>query len=438
MKSLCTFAFITLCLFRTAQGQTIDQARQLATSGRHAEAEKTYKQLLEKEPDNVQLLLESGYNYAWSGAQATAQKTFDQVLALSPNHPEALIGKGYSLAWEGKFGAAKTPFQILEKTSPGNWEAKKGLGYVYLWQGNSAVAIRYFEELVLAFPKQIEYYIALGQAYIQNGQLRLARIALQSGLALEPGHPVGNALLNSTYQQAAPLEIDILTGYSVANGINSFGLRMVQINRQVNRSVRAFMRYDNSLSLDLASLVRQNQQGHAFTGGAVVKWNNRFTSRLDYGLRALPGVRQNVLSGEQVLFLPNNMALKVGGFLGLSKTLDNEWLTYFGIRLPVNKFYAIEPHYFYAKVENSPRPDSRIMLNNQFKFGRGYEFNLGAVYGKSGIRSENGSNDVRGAFCSTVLPFSRFVWGIASLRWEKGPFDQLTAVSAGIKLRMER
>ncbi len=439
MKFILPIIFLLVCIIPAAYTQTLDQARQLATSGRHLEAEKIYKQLLQTEPDNPQVWVGAAYNYSWAGQYEKAKKTFDQVLALSPNYPDALIGKGYNLAWAGEYGAAKTPFQILEKVQPGSWEAKKGLGYVYLWQGNSPVAIRYFEELVLAFPQQIEYYIALAQAYLQNGQVRLARIALQSGLAIEPNHPAANELLNNTYQQTAPLDFDVLTGYSVTDGMSSFGLRTLQVSGRVNKSLRLFARFDNSLSLDLASLLRQNQEAQAITAGGVVKWNHRFTTRLDFGVRLLPdGVRQQVLSGEQVVFLPGNMALKVGGFLGLSNQQNNEWLTYVGVRVPVGKFYALEPYYFYARVENNPVPESRIMLNNQFRLPRGYELNLGAVYGKAGIRPESGSNDVRGAYCSAVLPFNRYVWGLASLRWEKGPFNSLTVLSAGIKLRLEK
>ncbi len=439
MKFAITFAFLLVCTLPAAYTQTPDQARQLATAGRNLEAEKMYILLLEKEPDNPQILLGAAYNYSWAGRYDKAKKVFDQVLAISPNLPEALIGKGYNLAWAGEYAAAKSPFQVLEKVQPGSWEAKKGLGYVYLWQGNSAVAIRYFEELILAFPQQIEFYIALAQAYLQNDQIRLARIALQSGLGIEPGHPVARELLNNTYQQAPLLDLDVLTGYSVTDGMSSFGLRTLQMSGRVNKSLRLFARYDNSLSLDLASLVRQNREAQAITAGGVAKWNHRLTTRLDYGVRLLPeGVRQQVLSVEQVVFLPGNMALKAGGFLGLSKQIDNEWMMYVGVRAPVGKFYAIEPHYFYARVENNPRPESRIMLNNQFRLPKGYEINLGALYGKSSIRAENGSNNVHGAYCSAVLPFSRYIWGLASLRREKGPFVSLTVVSAGIKWRLEK
>ena len=264
MKRILTSAFLLLCAFPAVFAQSLDEARQLATSGRRPEAEKMYKQLLEQDPDNPQLWLGAAYNYSWGGQYDKAKKTFDRALVLSPNMPDALIGKGYNLAWAGEYAAAKSPFQVLERIQPDSWEAKKGLAYVYLWQGNNPVAIRYFEELILAFPKQIEYYIALAQAYLQNEEVRLARIALQSGLAIEPNNPVAIELLNNSYQQAAPLDLDVLTGYSMTDGTSNFGLRSLQMSGRVNKSLRVFARYDNSLSLDLASLVRQNQVAQAW------------------------------------------------------------------------------------------------------------------------------------------------------------------------------
>lgn len=439
MKSGIISALLLLWMSASAYAQSIDQARALAVSGRHLEAEKMYKQLLEKDPDNLQVLLEAAYNYSWAGKYDHAKKAFDRVLVQSPNQAEALIGKGYNLAWAGEYAAAKTPFQILDKAQPDNWESKRGLGYVYLWQGNSPVAIRYFEELILAFPRQTEYYIALGQAYLQDGQIKMARIALQSGLAIEPNHPVANELLNATYQQASIVDLDLQTGYSVADDTKNFGLRTIQLSGRINKSLRLFARYDNSLSLDLASLVRQNQEAKAISAGGVVTWNRRFTTRLDYGMRLLPAkVNQQIFSGEQVVFLPNNMTLKAGGFVGFSQGVNNEWMTYLGLRLPVGKFYAIEPFYFYARVENNPVAESRFMLNNQIRLAKGYEMNIGLIYGQASVSTENINNNVHGAYCSTILPFSRYVWGLASLRWEKGPFNSLTVVSAGIKLRLEK
>lgn len=436
---LTIIPFLLLLALATASAQQLPEARQLATSGKHAEAEQLYSRLLEKDPDNLQALLGAGYNYSWSRQFAKAKKSFDAALALAPNHPDALVGKGYTLAWAGEYAGARSQFQALEKLDPENWEAKKGIAYVCLWQGDGQAAISYFSDLVLVFPRELEYYIALAQAHLLEGEVRDARIALQSGLLIEPSNAVALELLTSTYSQAAMLDLDVLAGYSVAEDMDNFGLRTVQLSGNVTKNLRMFLRYDNSLSLDLASLVRKNQEAQAFTLGGVLQWQRKFVTRLDYGVRQLPDhVTQQVISGEQVVFLPKGLSFKLGGFTGFSDKLDTEWLAYGSFRLPVTTHYAIEPYYFHSKVEHSGKPESRFMLNNQLRFTGGYEANLGFFYGKAAIREENGSDSIMGGYLSTVLPFNKFVWGLASLRMEKAPFNKLTAASIGLKMRLER
>jgi hypothetical protein len=322
---------------------------------------------------------------------------------------------------------------------PGSLEARKGLGYVYLWQGNGPVAIRYFEDLVLENPKQVEYYIALAQSYLLENQIRKARITLRSALMIDPSNRTANILLQNTYGVAAPLELDIWTGYSETGGVNSFNLRNVQLTAQVAKKLRMYLKYDNSLTLDLASLVRTNQEAQAFSVGATTPWNSKLSSRFEYGTRFLPeNVTQQILSTEQVYTLSDKISLKGGGFVGISNKLNNEWLAYASLRFPVSKSYAVEPYYFFSRVEGAPRPENRFLLNNQFRTAKGYELNLGAMYGVAGLPREVKNDKVFGGYASAIFPFSQTVWGQASVRWEKAPFDDLLAFALGVKLRLER
>ncbi|MDX1911122.1 MAG: hypothetical protein SFV22_06545, partial [Saprospiraceae bacterium] len=238
---------------------------------------------------------------------------------------------------------------------------------------------------------------------------------------------------------AAPLELDVWAGYSKANEMGIFNLRTVQLTGQVTKKLRMFLKYDNSLSLDLASLVRAEQEAQAFSIGAVTPLVRNLTSRFEYGTRLLPeGVTQQIFSTEQVCFLPNRMSLKGGGFIGTSRQVANEWLGYLSIRFPISKTWAIEPYYFYALVENAPRPENRFMLNTQLRSAGGYELNLGALYGKAAVGRDVPNDNIFGGYATVLLPFSQTIWGQFSLRWEKAPFDELTAAAFGIKLRLEK
>ncbi|MFN0033824.1 MAG: tetratricopeptide repeat protein [Saprospiraceae bacterium] len=431
---------ILLLLVATAlSAQDLAEAKRLAQSGQHWEAEKIYSAALAKKPDDLEALIGAGYNYAWAGNHDQAGIKYEQALALDPSNPSALVGKGYNLAWAKQYAAAKYPFWSLEKIEPSSAEARKGLGYVYLWQGNGPVAINYFEKLVLDFPRDIEYYIALAQSYIIENQIKKARVALRSALAIDTANRVANQLLQNTYGIAAPLELDVWAGYSKAGEMGTFNLRSVQLTGQVSKKLRMFLKYDNSLSLDLASLVRAEQEAQAFSVGAVTPMSKWLTSKFEYGTRILPeGVTQQIFSTEQVFFLPNRLGLKAGGFFGMSNKLNNEWLAYGSLRVPVSKVYAIEPYYFYARVENAPRPENRFMLNNQFRTPSGYELNIGALYGKAAVSREVSNDDIFGGYATLLMPFSQTVWGQFSLRWEKSPFEELKAAALGVKVRLEK
>ncbi|MCB9353052.1 MAG: tetratricopeptide repeat protein [Saprospiraceae bacterium] len=423
----------------TLSGQNLDEAQRLAESGRHAEAEAIYNAALSKDPDNVKALIGSGYNYSWWKQHDKAQLKFEAALAIEPENKAAILGQGYNHAWAGNYELAKNDFQKLEKMYPGDVEAKKGLGYVSLWSGRGQVAEQYFEDLILAYPKEVEYYIALAQANLQESEIKKARVVLRSGLQIDPDNRVANELLKSTYTLAAPVELDVWAGYSETGGESRFSLRTVQLTGQIARNLRMFLKYDNSLTLDLASLVRANQEAQAFSGGAVVTWNSKLISRVEYGMRLLPdNITQQVFSGEQVVFLPNNMSLKGGGFYGWSSTIPKEWLVYGSVRVPLTRWYALEPYYFLSKVEGAPSTENRFMLNNQFRFPKGYEVNLGLLFGKAGVGSEVDDKGIFGSYITTVLPISQTVWGLASLRWEKAPFEELKAAAFGVKLRLDK
>ena len=420
------------------RSQDLMEAKRLSETGRHREAQKIYDSALANDPGNLEALIGAGYNHSWARQYDEAREKFEAALAVDPWNPLALAGQGYNLAWSGRYAAARLPFQTLESLQPGSAEARKGLGYICLWQGGSRAAIEYFEKLVLEYPENIEYYVALAQSYLAEHDVRKARIALRSALQIDPANRAARELLDSARGAAAPLELDVWSGYSRTGGMGSFSLRNVQLTGQVAKKLRMFLKYDNSLTLDLASLVRSNREARAISAGAVIPWNSRLTSRFEYGARFLPdNATQQVVSTEQVYFL-RNLSFKAGGFLGWSSRISNEWLAYGSVRIPVLSYYAVEPCFFHSRVDNAPRPENRFLLNNQFRTQNGYELNIGALFGKAGVGREVANDNVYGGYATALLPFSRTVRGQLSFRWEKAPFDDLTAFAAGIKLRLEK
>ncbi|TNE69262.1 MAG: tetratricopeptide repeat protein [Bacteroidetes bacterium] len=418
---------------------TLAQARHMAETGQYKQAELLYDQLLRQEPDNLQALVGAGYNYSWSKDYDKARLKFERALSLDARNAEALIGQGYNNAWAGKYEVAKHSFEALRTADPENPEGLKGLGYVHLWAGQPAAAETYFMTLTRNYPDEVEYRIALAQVYLAKHELKNARIALQSALQLDSSNRTANELMKRTKGMAAPLELDIWGGYSNTEGESKFSLRTLQLTGQVSQKVRMYLKYDNSLTTDLAALVRASQDAQALSLGTAIGWNKHLTSRLEFGARLLPdNVTQQLVNGEQVFFFENGMLLKGGGFYGWSDKVADEWLAYAGFRVPVTNWYAVEPYYFRSQVENAPGPEGRFMLNNQFRSPNGYELNLGLFYGKAAVTDSASEDRIMGSYATAILPLSQVIWGQISVRWEETPFADLTVVAAGIKIRLEK
>jgi len=446
MKAKFLYLSFLFLLTLSVQGQSgdlekeLNHARQLATSSRYAEAEMVYERIIAQHPNNPDALVGAGYNYSWSKQYDKARVKFEAALAVAPNAAEALVGQAYNQAWSGNYALAKRSFEKLQSLQPDHVEASKGLGYVHLWAGDGAIAIEYFQDLAIRFPGETEYRIALAQAYLSRHEIKNARIALRSALQIDSANRVAGDLLKSTYGAAAPLEFDIWAGHSATEGESKFSIRTLQLTGQVSRNLRMYLKYDNALTSDLAALVRANQEAQALSLGGVYGWNRSFTTRLEYGARILPdNINQQLISGEQVYFLQNGMLLKAGGFYGWSNKTPKEWMVYGSFRAPLTRWYAIEPFYFLSRVEGAAQADTRFLLNNQFRTPKGYELNVGLLYGKTGaVPTDSNNSKIFGSYATAIFPFSQVVWGQLSFRWERTPFADLTVAAAGIKLRLEK
>lgn len=433
---------ILCCLLLGTAGvltaQDTQTAWQLASDGQYEAAEAQYKTLLAQDPRNLEALIGAGYNNSWHGNYKQAVTHFDAALALEPNNQRALFGKAYALAWAGRLTAGFAIFQRITRTDPKNVDARKGIGYVYLWQENGHMAQQYFRELATEYPDNPEFSIALAQAQLLEQQFKQARKTLNKGLSAHPDNNMLRLLHQNSRNIAAPLEIDVNGGYSEVNNEKVYGLRTVVVNGKIAPNTRAFGRFDNSLSLDLAALVRSQQDVRSFSGGFIHRWGQQMVTRADYGVRVFPNqIFQNTVGLEQVVLLKRGFSLKGGGFYAWGRNTASEWMTYVGGRIPVTRWYALEPYYFRSRTEKALLPERRFMLNQQFLFKGGYEFHAGGFYGQLSQPSELGDQYVKGGLVHLLIPVTRMFMVQGGVRYEITPFDQLVSATLGIRVRID-
>lgn len=439
LASLCiigTFLLVTASVYC----QPLNHAKQLSQSGAYHEAETIFQKLLNEQPENGEVVLAHAYNLSWMGKHQKAVEKFKRAEQLGANWEDANLGIAYASAWSFHYDEARKIFSDILRKNPDNLSAQKGLAYTYLWQGNNETAILYFDQLIEKNGPSYDLLLAKGQSHLNNGDNNAAKSAFQMALEFSPDSDEVQQYLELARQTSRFLEVNLWSGYSVlGNDENKFGLRGVQLTAKFNNNWQAFAKYDNSLALDILNFVRQNKNIPTLSGGVVREWNKNFSSEIEYGVRFLEEDKiQHLVSGGQVYFLPWNVNIKIGGFVGFGQDLATEGMAYLSLNLPIINSLRLEPSYYYVLPPNNSSKEHRLQMRLQYLFGKGYEVNLYGLYGQSAIADESGNKQIYGWSTSALAPITPSLWGQLIVRQEIGVFNDFTSMALGVKVRFNQ
>jgi hypothetical protein len=277
--------------------------------------------------------------------------------------------------------------------------------------------------------------------------LFVARTALATVLLL----PL--SLTPAVAQQSGALrpvfEAHLWGGYSAFSGTaptqlgaraGEIGLRSAELALWPTRSLRVFARYDNTLSLDNLALIQAGRRLPTYHGGAQVNWTSRATTVLDVAHRTLPGgIAQTMLGGEQVAFLRNGTALKLGGWVGPRSDQRTEWLAHAGVNLAAGHRLRLEPTLFLARSGVVNEQQWRALLAGEFPLTSRITVGGGAAVG------HNHSVNARytGAAQSNYLRLTTSLRGMQRVhllvnRESAAGASTLTTVAAGLSLGASR
>jgi tetratricopeptide (TPR) repeat protein/glutathione synthase/RimK-type ligase-like ATP-grasp enzyme len=199
----------------------------LHRSGRLAEAEQLYRQVLSKAPHHADSLhwlgvigLQTGnlapagelisaavrirpndaiYHsnlglvYQNQGKLDQAAACFERALALQPHYPEARNNLGVLLQRQGQLAAAVAQFEQAIGLRPGYSDAVRNLAQLHFVLGNNAqqagqpeVAVEHYTRALAQDPKFAEAQFNLGNALRDLGELGPAAATYERALALNP------------------------------------------------------------------------------------------------------------------------------------------------------------------------------------------------------------------------------------------------------------
>ncbi len=167
------------------------EASQMHRSGRVAEAEKIYRQVLAENPGQPDALHLLGILTHQEGRRDEAAELLRQAVETQPERPGFHIGLGRLLADRGQWGAAAEAFRRALSLQPKAPECCYLLGRVLVEDGKLDEAIRAFEACVRLAPHHLGAWNQLGRRLVELERFDAAIIAYQAIVAAQPDNRIG-------------------------------------------------------------------------------------------------------------------------------------------------------------------------------------------------------------------------------------------------------
>jgi tetratricopeptide (TPR) repeat protein len=138
-------------------------------------------------PNNTVPTLTLAVLWDQAGESQKAKPLYQQVLQIEPDNPMALNNLAFVMAEEGVgLDEALTMAQKAKQKLPTNPEVSDTLGWIYIKKNLSDNAISIFRELVDKHPERSTYQYHLAMAYYQKGDKVAAKRLLQTALTKNP------------------------------------------------------------------------------------------------------------------------------------------------------------------------------------------------------------------------------------------------------------
>ena len=167
-------------------GEILDSAVGLHRSGRGAEAEALYRQVLELEPANADALHLSGVIAHQAGRHAEAAALIAKAIKKAPRNPAFHLNLANACQALGHPDKAAAAIKEAVKLDPGWAEAHNSLGVIRAGQERLARAVQHFNKAIALKPDYADAHNNLGIALAKLGKLEEALGAHEKALAIEP------------------------------------------------------------------------------------------------------------------------------------------------------------------------------------------------------------------------------------------------------------
>lgn len=157
-------------------------ARLAEQRGKMVEAERLYKSILEKSPQNKTVIHRLAVIEAKKGRFQQADQYFDQALRLDPDDPAILSDAGYCQFLQHRPSQAEGLYRRALEIDAGHQSATNNLAMLLGERGDDQAALRLFRQTGTETQAQTN----MGFVYSRRGDIAKAKAAYSQALTLDP------------------------------------------------------------------------------------------------------------------------------------------------------------------------------------------------------------------------------------------------------------
>ncbi len=174
------------------QDELLKKAIAYHQTGRWAEAQQIYQQILWRDPQECNALYLSGAIAYHSGNPVAATQYFQQTIAVRSNHAEAHKRLGDISLAQGDTARALAAYQQAIACKPNYVDAHYNLGNIQWQAGNFPQAAMHYQQVITLDPSFAAAHCNLGSTLYADGKIAEAIACLQTAIALQPDNAEAN------------------------------------------------------------------------------------------------------------------------------------------------------------------------------------------------------------------------------------------------------
>jgi tetratricopeptide (TPR) repeat protein len=232
-----------------------NRAQALHQSGRLAEAQGLYEQVLQADPRHAEALHLLGYLWFQKGDIARALGLIGRAVELQPMNPGFRYNRGLILQQAGRLEDAAQDFRQVAALQPADLGAWESLGETLLALGRAEEALSAYDRALALNPNAAELHANRGVALRALHRLPEALAAQDRALALKPGYAEGWSNRGNVLNDLGRLE-EALASFDRALALNprlpSVLVNRANVLRKLGRLTEALAGCDAAIALDPA------------------------------------------------------------------------------------------------------------------------------------------------------------------------------------------